>query len=271
MIDLHSHYLPGIDDGAPGWEMTMAMLRQAEEAGIRRLLATPHINEHTTAQIEEQIQELFQRVEEQRRKAGINVELQLAGEVHFDSRIRQWITHDWLLVGVQRKYLIIDLPIQGFPIKIDDIFFNFGLKGITPIIAHPERNVIIQQNPERLKKWLEQGCVLQINAGSITGNFGSFVKSIAKNLLDQNMVHFISSDAHDIRNRSYRLLVQAQKFIREQYGSVYSEILFEKNPSYILAGENVILPGKAIRTFDQNTVKKYWHKFKLKLNGSIIY
>ena len=105
MIDLHSHFLPGIDDGAKDMNMTMEMLRQAENLGFKRLIATPHINENTTSDILEQIQKTFQQVITEKNSAGIRLELGLAGEIHFDSHLLSWLDHNFLKIGLQKKYV----------------------------------------------------------------------------------------------------------------------------------------------------------------------
>ena len=271
MIDLHSHFLPGIDDGAKDMDMTLDMLRQAESIGFTALLATPHINEHTTPEILLQIKQTFQQVVAEKNRAGINLELGLSGEIHFDAILLNWIEHDFLKIVKKKKYIIFDLPIQGLPINIEDIIFQLGLKGVIPILAHPERNTYIQRHPGCLNKWIQLGCVMQMNAGSLTGHFGSVIKQLSWKILQNQQIHLVCSDAHDTKRRTYQLQASAYQKVTEQLTENYAKNLFITNPQKVWNGDEVNLPKIPEGVLKIPMHEKFIRKVKSGLKRPIIY
>ena len=271
MIDLHSHFLPGIDDGAKDIDMTLDMLHQAEGIGFKALLATPHINEHTTPEIILQIKQTFKQVVAEKNRAGINLDLALSGEIHFDEKLLNWMQQDFLKIGKKKKYIIFDLPIQGLPINIEDIIFQLGLKGVIPILAHPERNTYIQRHPEQLKKWIQLGCVMQMNAGSLTGHFGSVIKQLSWKMLQNQQIHLVCSDAHDPRRRTYLLQSSAYQKVREQLTDNYALNLFISNPQRIWNGDEVNLPPIPKGALKIPMHEKFIRRVKSGLKRPIIY
>ena len=234
MIDLHSHFLPGIDDGAGDLDTSLAMIRQAVDSGITRLLATPHVNEHTTPEKEQQIRETFAMIRSEVHSAGIPLELNLSAEIRFDPALFNWIGHDWLMIGEGKKYVIFELPIQGLPVNISDHLFNLKLKGVTPIIAHPERNLVFQNQREKLFAQIDP--VVQVNAGSITGQFGPGARQLAFALLRERKAQLVCSDAHETRQRNYRVLRYAYEELERTFGKEAADLLCTENPQRILEG-----------------------------------
>jgi protein-tyrosine phosphatase len=243
MIDLHSHFLPGIDDGAGDLDTSLEMIRQAVDSGITRLLATPHINEHTTPEKEQQIRETFEMIRSEVCSAGIPLELSLSAEIRFDPALFNWMGHDWLLIGEGKKYVIFELPIQGLPLNITDHLFNLKLKGVTPIIAHPERNLVFQNQKEKLFTQIDPDTVIQVNAGSITGQFGPGARQLAFALLRERKAHLVCSDAHETKHRTYRVLRLAYEELQRTFGPETADLLCTVNPQRILEGGDLsVLP-----------------------------
>jgi protein-tyrosine phosphatase len=239
MIDLHSHFLPGVDDGARNIEMTREMIAQAASAGITRLLATPHVNEHTTAAAEQKIRDTFRLVQSEIDNLGHEIRIDLAAEIRFDPAIINWVKHDWILFGSERKYAIFELPIQGLPVNLREHLFSLSMKNITPIIAHPERNIVFQNQKEKLFGQIDQDIIIQVNAGSIVGQFGPGARQLAFALLRRQKVHLICSDAHETKHRNYVILKKAYEEIDREFGAATADLLFRKNPERILEGGEV--------------------------------
>ncbi len=239
MIDLHSHFLPAVDDGARNIEMTREMLAQAASAGITRLLATPHVNEHTTPAVEQRIRETFELVKHEIDTLGYELRIDLAAEIRFDPAMLNWIDHDWIFIGSDRKYAIVELPIQGLPVNIREHLFNLRMKQITPIIAHPERNIVFQNQKEKLFGQIDPDTIIQVNAGSIVGQFGPGARQLAFALLRRQSVHLICSDAHEPKHRNYGILKKACEEIEREFGAEPADLLFRKNPERILEGRDV--------------------------------
>ena len=265
MIDLHSHFLPGVDDGAEDMSITVAMLKEAEKAGITHLLATPHINENSLPSVQKHIQDTFRKVQLRKESEGINIDLSLAGEVHFDGHFLEWTQVEWLQVGNRKKYLIFELPMQGLPLKVEDAIFQLGLKGITPVLAHPERNLVLQRDIRKVQKWIEQGCIMQLNAGSVLGHFGSSTREFAFQLLEQGSIHIACSDAHNVQRRGYDVLSRGYHEISERFGSGYADLLFTTNPRQILNDGNLNLPNEVSLLKDVSGYKKWLQKLHFSL------
>ncbi len=239
MIDLHSHFLYGVDDGARTSDTTVQMLAQAESVGISKLLATPHVNELTTPVIAHQIKETFHAIFQLMRRAGISIRIQLAGEVNLLSTSLDLTEYDWVLIGSKNKYILVETPFQFLPDRYSEILFHLRLKKIIPVLAHPERNIKLQNEPAQLIQLINQGCLVQVDAGSITGQFGRKCQRFAERLLHARAVHVVGSDAHDPRGRNYHVLKDAFKVVETGVDNSYAQLLFEQNPGKIWDGEKI--------------------------------
>jgi len=258
MIDLHSHFLPGVDDGAQDIETTREMLRQASASGITRLLATPHINEHTSPKAEQKIIDSFKLVQNEIENLELPLRIDLSAEIRFDPSLFNWIDHDWLLIGRGKKYVMFELPIQGLPLNIKDHLFTLRMKGVIPIIAHPERNIVFQNQKEKLFGQLGPEGIIQVNAGSVIGQFGPGARQLAFALLRQQRVHLICSDAHEPKHRNYRVLQRACEEIERGFGIEAANLLCRENPERILDGGDILTmqPQVEMKGF-RSLLKKY--------------
>jgi len=262
MIDLHSHFLFGVDDGARNSDITIQMLGQAESVGISKLLATPHVNELTTPVIAHLIKESFHEIFQLIRKAGITVQIKLAGEVNLLSISPDFETYNWLLIGVKNKYMLVETPFQSLPERYFKSIFDLRLKKIKPLIAHPERNISLQDQPEKLVYLIKQGCLIQADAGSITGQFGKKCQRFAERLLKARAVHVVGSDAHGPRGRNYHVFADAFKVVETLVDNSYARLLFEDNPGKIWNGE--IIEETSIN--ESELYATGWNKLKDVLN-----
>jgi protein-tyrosine phosphatase len=239
MIDLHSHFLYGVDDGAKDSDATLQMLAQAEGLGISKLLATPHVNEMTTPIAAHQIKETFHSILQLIRKADIAVQVKLAGEVNFLANEIDLEEYDWVIIGIEHKYILTETPFLSLPERYAQILFNLRLNKITPVLAHPERNLKLQNDPTHLIEWIHQGCLVQLDAGSITGQFGKKCQRFAERLLDARAVHIVASDAHSARGRNYHALNDAYQEVESRVDNSYAQQLFEKNPASVWDGRKI--------------------------------
>jgi protein-tyrosine phosphatase len=239
MIDLHSHYLFAVDDGADSLEISLELLKQARDQGIIKLLATPHVNAHTTTRVEAEIKRNFDILFGEIEKNNLQVQLKLAAEVNMIGSEIDWPDHSWVLIGEEQKYMLVETPFQQMPLDYSDILFRIRLKKITPIMAHPERNVGFQKDPKQLLQWIHQGTLVQVDAGSITGQFGPVCQRFSHRLLKADAVHLVASDAHRIIGRNYTVLSEAKKIVEAKYGSEVAGLLFVENPDNIWQGKRV--------------------------------
>ncbi len=239
MIDLHSHFLFTVDDGSRSRSETIAMLHQAEEAGFTDLVATPHVNEAVNNGYFEHISRIHDDVLNIIKEENLGLRIHLASEIMFDSKTIQCIKNPNLLIGKEQKYLLFELPMFFEFSKISQMIFDLAMKNIKPILAHPERIMKIFKFPENMIKWSDQGCLMQMNAGSIIGQFGKKIQKISRKYLESGIINLIASDAHEPKYRNYLVSNKAYELISSKFDLQYADILFKDNPNKILNGGKV--------------------------------
>jgi protein-tyrosine phosphatase len=232
MVDIHSHVLPGLDDGAQTIEVSLAMLEIAVSAGTTDIVATPHANteyKYDSDIVESGISELQQAVGNRiRLHPGCdfhlmyeNIQDALANPVKYTINHKQWLL-------VEFSDFII-LPNSG------DLLARLREGGMLPIITHPERNQILQNRFEDLRRWVHDGAYLQVTAHSLLGLFGSTARSFSQRLMESGLVHFVASDAHDTEYRTPRL-DDAYRWLESRYGEEYARALTLDNPAATIQG-----------------------------------
>lgn len=239
MIDIHAHILPQVDDGPEDWEDALNLLKQGIEDGITDVVSTSHILSDLNDDLEGKLLYRFDQLNKLVKRDNLNINLYLAGEVHclanFDDHSKV------VTVNGQRKFLLLEFPMNEIPESAHNILFNLVLDGITPILAHPERNARIQRDVERVFSLVERGVLMQINAGSLLGYSGQAAKNLALDLIETNQAHFVASDAHNIRSRPM-LLSPAYRLVQEEFGREKAETLFRLNPGKVVKGISLDIP-----------------------------
>ncbi len=242
MIDLHCHILPGLDDGASDLEEALEMCRIASSDGIRTIVATPHMLNGMFAVDTGAVHRGVADLREALKGEGIPIEILPGADVHLDLSLPERAAEgEVVTVAGRGRHLLLELPQDIVPREVGEVIFRLQLKGITPIITHPERNVEIQQHPGLLNRLIEQGSLTQITAGSLTGAFGSRVRECALKLLHARAVHVVATDAHNTGRRSPRLS-EARRVVEEELGPEEAEIIFDDRPGKILEGIHVDPP-----------------------------
>ncbi|WP_336882091.1 tyrosine-protein phosphatase [Priestia koreensis] len=239
MIDLHSHILPGIDDGAKNMEQSLEMAKVAVNEGITTLFATPH--HHHNGRYINIRESIFERVAElNERLSHYNIPLLvLPGQ---EPRIYGELLDDYdngkiVTVNDKGKYLLIELPSSQVPYFTEQLLFDIQLRGLTPIIVHPERNSRLIEEPNLLYQFVKKGALTQLTASSITGEFGKKIKKFSMQLLDANLAHVIASDAHNTGSRGFHMQ-KAFHHIHKQFGQDMGYMLRE-NAQLITEGRMV--------------------------------
>src|SRR5439155_10100226 len=241
MIDIHSHILPGLDDGSKSWEMTLEMCRQAIEDGITHIVATPHASEsysYDRDRVREAIVELDRLI-------GDQIAFSIGCDLHLSyDNIEDAIAHPQRYTIAAKGYLLIELSDYGIPPHIGDCFFRLQSVGITPIITHPERNTILQRRPEQILEWVTAACLVQVTASAVTGFWGDTAQEIAMWLLERNALHVLATDAHDHKHRK-PILSEARSAVSRRFGADVARALVLDNPAAIVSGRP--LPSTADR------------------------
>ena len=232
MIDIHSHILPGLDDGSQSWEMTLEMCRLAIRDGITHIVATPHADD-TYVYSPDRVRGLIAELED---KIGDQLAISMGCDFHLSfENIEDAIAHPRRYTIASKQYLLIELSEYGIPPQITESFWRLEAAGITPVITHPERNTILQRRPERVLEWVDAGCLAQVTASSVTGLWGDSARRFAMWLLENDAVHVLASDAHDDKYRK-PILSEARDAVSRSFGTDLARELVQDNPAAIVSG-----------------------------------
>lgn len=232
MIDIHHHCLPDVDDGPREWEEAVAMCRMAADEGIETIVATPHVlrGRWRTAPIAE----LEARINTLRDKVGDTPRLLLGSEYFFAHDVVELLRAGNAIVPLAAsRYVLIELASNAVPPLLDQPLYRMQLEGWIPIIAHPERNVVLQAKPEMLAALIEIGARMQVTAGSLTGDFGSAAQKAAERWVASGLVHFIATDAHNTGKRPPRARA-AIAAVRALAGDRVAGALVRDNPAAVI-------------------------------------
>jgi protein-tyrosine phosphatase len=233
MIDIHTHVLPEVDDGARSWEMAVHMCHMAAADGIEHIVATPHANDeyvYDREWLRGILQELQQRV-------GPAPQLYLGCDFHFSYENLQELGQSPHRFTIENTpYLLVELSDFALPPSVTSQLEELMEHGLRPIITHPERNPLLHRWPERVLEWVRLGCAVQVTASALTGLWGEKAKKIAQWLLRSNAVHVLATDCHSIDGRP-PILSAARDVVAQTYGPALAEALVETNPRAILAAQ----------------------------------
>ena len=217
----------------------MAMVRQAVGDGIKEVAITHHVLSNLAYDREEEIIAKFKSLRKRIADERFDLQLHLASEIYAQADME--LFHTISTYNNNRKYFLVEFPMQGIPKFVADRFFDLIMEGMIPIIAHPERNLGVIRNPERAFEFVQRGALLQMNGGSITGRHGPQVRDTATILLRSNLVHLVGSDAHNTTSRPIRLR-RAYDAVVKDWGENRARLLFEENPRKALAGDPIEPP-----------------------------
>ena len=253
MIDVHSHLVYGVDDGSRDLEETMAILKEAKKAGFTDIILTPHYMEDYYMVPSEDIEKRIDIMKDEANKIGI--ELYQGNEIYATENIVKLIEEKEAVSLNNSRYVLFELPMQTKPMNLDEVVYIILESGRIPIIAHPERYRYVQEDPNILLDYINQGVLFQANYGSITGHYGKEIKETVKKLLTHNMIHFLGSDNH--RTHSvYREIPEAMQILEKWVGADMVNELTTENPSHILKNKEI-----EIRDPDE-IAKKSWKFWK---------
>jgi protein-tyrosine phosphatase len=239
--DLHCHLLPGIDDGPKNWKTSLAMARQAVAEGIGVIVATPHQLGRYEGNTREQILDLTAEAQKRIEREGLPLTILPGADVRIREDLAQLVRDGQVLTLADRRvHLLIELPHEHvFP--LGNLIHQLHRQGVNCILSHPERNDQLQQNPELLRPWVQQGCLVQVTSASITGHFGPESRKLTRWLFRENMVHLVATDAHDPMHRP-PLFRRAFKTVCRWAGHSRAQLVFITNPKTVILGQTVDVP-----------------------------
>lgn len=206
MIDLHCHVLPAVDDGSQNLDMSLQMAEQAKKEGINKILLTPHHMDGEYVNHKNEIVLAVKNFQKDLIDNNIDIEVRAGQEVHINGNLLSNVDNDDILyTNTNDKYMMLELPHGGVPEYTEDMIFELKLKGITPVIVHPERNHGFQNNPDKLYDLVTQGCLTQLTATSYVGGFGKHIQKFTEQIIDAGLGFTFSSDAHNMTGRRFRM------------------------------------------------------------------
>lgn len=242
MIDIHSHILNNIDDGSKDIEMSINMLKKSELSGTTDIIATPHF---MRGRFEVEYNEVLNRVENLKkisRDNNIDINIYAGQEVYYSRNILEYYSDKMIGTINNTRYMLIELPMLEFDInEVINNIYELQIRGITPIIAHPERYKPFIKKPSMINALIKEGMLFQLNAGSIAGDFGKDVKKTATKYLEHNIYSFIGSDAHRDRGRDTDMR-EALNILEE-----HKKEEFINNGRVILENKDVEFKGTAVK------------------------
>jgi protein-tyrosine phosphatase len=251
MIDLHSHVLPGVDDGAFSLEQSLAILASAAEDGITRIAATPHVRDDyptTPEAMESGVAELNRAA----RDAGIAVEVLPGGELDLAHAAR---LDDASLarfgLGGNPRMLLLECPYRGWPLDLRDLVFRLGTRGFSVVLGHPERSADVQGDPELLRPFVDAGVLIQLTGGSVDGSLGAQPRKTSRMLLDAGLAHLIASDAHAPEVRAVGLA----KACASLNDAALARWLTRDVPASIVSGS--LVPARPARSEDRKFLARW--------------
>ena len=240
MIDIHTHILPGIDDGADSFEESIELLKNASSCGVTDVVVTPHFILGSNYNCDNKTKrELVKELKNNIKKENINIKIHLGNEIFIDNEILKLIKKGQITTINSSKYFLFELPISNNYKGLDEFIFEAKNRGLTPILAHPERYAIFKQNPQKLFELIEKGVLLQCNIGSFFNKYNKDAKKLVMLLIKHKAVSFIASDTHSTRDHLYEKKNELIKILKKHLTEKEIETLLIDNPRKVLNNEKI--------------------------------
>jgi protein-tyrosine phosphatase len=210
--DIHSHLLPGIDDGVKSWEESLTIIRTLANLGVEKIITTPHVMsdyyENTPEIILNKRDELINQV----KREGLGVIIEAAAEYYVDEKIVEYVEKNGEMLSFGNNYVLIETSFLNKPNILNDFIFLLQSKGYKPVLAHPERYIYIQENYNLIKEFISKNVLLQVNVNALVGYYSPAAKKLAEFIIKNKHISFLGSDIHNEKHLSVY-----QKAIKTKY------------------------------------------------------
>ena len=239
MIDFHNHILPNVDDGSTSLEMSIIMLRNAADQGITDVVNTVHFQHPKVSDKEisyQMIKKKIKNLQAELLNYQIPINLHIGSEVFYYPNLVELLDEPLATIG-NGKYMLIEFNPNYIPTEHREILFNLKMLGVTPIIAHPERYRDVHKNIDMVHKWIDAGCIIQVDAGSILGHLGKKAKKTSELILKKELCQILGSDAHNDLNRNF-VLYEAFLLARTWIGKKANKLVYD-NPRAVIDGQKI--------------------------------
>jgi protein-tyrosine phosphatase len=250
-VDIHAHILPGLDDGPTTVEESLAMARMAARDGTDVIVATPHHRdmelEHQSGRIVRELADTINaalRSDSARRNAP-RVRIFTGMMYRLDDSLPDLVDSESAVTLNRTRFLLVEAPYNRLPTYAEEVLSRLLTQRLVPVLAHPERNIEFQRDPKRLKILVDDGVIVQIAAGSITGLNGTNARRAAEQFIRRGIVHVVASEMHSERAPRSPIMSEAFEIVSELIGDQEAIDLFETNPDMILEGRSPQLRERA--------------------------
>jgi len=241
-VDIHCHLVPGIDDGSKNWEETLEMAYMAVGDGFRTMVVTPHQLGHFAQNTGDLIRARTAELQKFLNDQHVPLEVLPGGDVRIEAGMAAKLKRGEVMsLADKRKHVLLELPHELY-VPLDRLLVELAGMGMVGILSHPERNEGVLNDPAVLKPLVDAGCLMQVTAGSVLGAFGPNVQKFSAGLIEQGLVHFISTDAHGTKSRR-PLMKQAFDRVAELAGLETALELCCRNPGRVAQGK-AVTPGR---------------------------
>jgi len=238
-VDIHTHILPGVDDGAQDLSQSLELLKQAYSQGMGALILTPHYRGRYRNNVHQRLTAIFQELCQAAGKECPDLELYLGCEVGYELDVSEKVTDGTVLSLNGTQYVLLEFQQGSFRSRIMEGVLEVLNFGYVPIIAHAERYDAFRQHPKLADEVTQLGALIQLNADSVLGKCGLGIKRYCHKLLKARLVHFVATDAHDLKDRKPELKRCYEK-LRKRYGQEYADVLLIRNGRTVLSGKDSI-------------------------------
>lgn len=246
-VDIHCHLVPGIDDGSQSWDETLAMARMAVADGIGTIVVTPHQLGNFAHNHGDLIRSRTVELQQFLDRHEVPLQVLPGGDVRIEAGLVGKIRRGEVMsLADHRRHVLLELPHELY-VSLDRLLSELASSSMVGILSHPERNLGILSRPAVVAPLVAAGCLMQVTAGSLLGAFGAQVQKFSESLLDDGLVHFISTDAHGPKSRR-PLLRQAFDRVAKRVGLDAAKDMFCHNPSCVARGVDLASHTVTLKT-----------------------
>ena len=213
--DVHSHLLPGIDDGVATLQESLDILARFEQMGYQKVITTPHILTDFYKNTSESIKEALKTLKYELEKTDITIEIEAAAEYYLDEHFMKLVDDRQELLTFGKNYVLFETGFMNEPLNLNDLVFKLKSNGYNPVLAHPERYSFFGRNFEMVEDLIDRGVLMQLNINSLSGYYSKDVQKMAEKLIDNNFIHFLGSDCHNMKHLEVMELSRNKRYFRK--------------------------------------------------------
>jgi len=244
MIEIHSHILPGIDDGSKTIDESIEIIKNAIDNGVTDIILTPHYIVGSDYMVNNaDKKKLLTKLKTRLKKENIDINLYLGNEVFVENNMPELIDNNEITTINNSKYLLFELPMNYSFNGLDNVIFDLRNKGYYPIIAHPERYAFLKENPKLIEDLIDKGALFQGNIGSFIGSYGKRTKEVALLYIKHNIYTFIGTDTHHTNNPFYNSIEEVKQLLKKYISEDEIKNLFINNALKVINDEVIDIPN----------------------------